>query len=164
MTMSKLKRFNAGNYEISGFGGAADLPCGTTPAWRFPSRRTFLVWLLFTAVFAQLASPLAAQTILRDGWKVQSSAKVPDGGDRVSLPGFSAQGWYSTSAPKTVFAVLVESGVYKDPYYGMNLRDFPGMEYNIGSQFANQEMPANSPYAVPWWYRSELDVPAADMG
>jgi exo-1,4-beta-D-glucosaminidase len=162
--MSKLKRFNAGNYEISGFGGAADLPCGTTPAWRFPSRRTFLVWLLFTAVFAQLASPLAAQTILRDGWKVQSSAKVPDGGDRVSLPGFSAQGWYSTSAPKTVFAVLVESGVYKDPYYGMNLRDFPGMEYNIGSQFANQEMPANSPYAVPWWYRREFDVPAADMG
>jgi len=105
-----------------------------------------------------------SQNILREGWKVQSSAQVNAAGDKVSLPNFSTQGWYSTSAPKTVFAVLVENGVYKSPYYAMNLRTFPGVEYKIGTQFANQDMPASSPYAVPWWYRREFDVPASDRG
>ena len=101
---------------------------------------------------------------MREGWKVQSSAQVKATGDKVSQPGFPTQAWYSTSAPKTVFAVLVENGVYKNPYYGMNLRAFPGVEYKIGTQFANQDMPANSPYAVPWWYRKEFDLPASDAG
>ena len=107
---------------------------------------------------------LSAQTVLRAGWKVQSSAQVPASGSQVSEPGFSTRGWYPTSAPKTVFAVLVENGVYKNPYFGMNLRSFPGVAYKIGGQFANEEMPADSPYAVPWWYRNEFDVPAADKG
>jgi exo-1,4-beta-D-glucosaminidase len=116
-------------------------------------------------IFPFVAQPqLAAQTVLHDAWKVQSSAKVSGSGEEVSQPGYPTPGWYSTSAPKTVFAVLVENGVYKDPYYGMNLRTFPGVEYNIGTEFANQEMPANSPYAVPWWYRAEFELPAADQG
>src|SRR5277367_6420681 len=97
---------------------------------------------------------------LREGWTVESSAKVNAGGESVSTPGFDASAWYKTSAPSTVFAVLVENGVYKDPYFGMNLRSVPGVSYTIGSQFANQEMPAESPYAVPWWYRREFEVPA----
>jgi exo-1,4-beta-D-glucosaminidase len=110
------------------------------------------------------AAPASGQTVLRDGWKVQSSARVSTSGDKVSEPGFSTLGWYATSAPKTVFAILVENGVYKDPYYGMNLRNFPGVEYKIGGQFANEEMPANSPFAVPWWYRKEFEIPVADSG
>ncbi|PYU08802.1 MAG: glycosyl hydrolase family 2, partial [Acidobacteria bacterium] len=46
----------------------------------------------------------------------------------------------------------------------MNLRNFPGVEYKIGGQFANEEMPANSPFAVPWWYRKEFEIPVADSG
>jgi exo-1,4-beta-D-glucosaminidase len=109
--------------------------------------------------FSALTDPLTAQTVLREGWRVQSSAKVSNSGDRISELGFSTQGWYQTVAPKTVFAVLVENGVYKVPYYGMNLRTFPGVEYKIGSQFANVEMPADSPYAVSWWYRKEFTLP-----
>ena len=116
------------------------------------------------ALFAMLAPSLSAQTVLREGWKVQSSAQVAGGGDKVSEPGFPTAGWYPTSAPKTVFAVLVENDVYKNPYYGVNLRTLPGVEYKIGGQFANEEMPANSPYAVPWWYRKEFEVPSADKG
>ena len=114
--------------------------------------------------FLLLTTTARSQTILREGWKVQSSAQVNATGDKVSQPGFSTQGWYSTSPPKTVFAVLVENGVYKNPYYGMNLRSFPGVEYKVGTQFANQDIPANSPYAVPWWYRKEFDLPAGDAG
>ena len=123
-----------------------------------------LLTLAFVLAWSVLGTPLRAQTILHDGWKVQSSAKVPAAGDKISEPGFSTQGWYATSAPKTVFAVQVENGVYKDPYYGTNLRNFPGVEYKIGGQFANEEMPANSPYAVPWWYRKDFEVPPSDRG
>src|SRR5882762_6710454 len=116
------------------------------------------------ACFFLLAPQVTGQTVLRDGWKVQSSAQVSASGGQVSEVGFSTRGWYATSAPKTDFAVLVENGVYRNPYYGMNLRTFPGVEYKIGGQFANEEMPASSPYAVPWWYRNEFEVPATDKG
>src|SRR5258708_5346550 len=111
-----------------------------------------------------LATQATGQTVLRDGWKVQSSGQVSFSGGQVSQPGFSTRGWYATSAPKTVFAVLVENGVYKNPDYAMKLRTVPGVEYKIGVQFANEEMPASSPYAVPWWYRNEFEVPATDKG
>ena len=105
-----------------------------------------------------------SDTVLRDGWKVQSSAKVSAPAEQVSSVGFVTEGWYPTSAPKTVFAVLVENGVYKDPFFAMNLRSIPGVEYKVGGQFANEEMPENSPYAVPWWYRKEFTVPASYKG
>ncbi|HEY2118307.1 MAG TPA: glycoside hydrolase family 2 protein [Candidatus Acidoferrum sp.] len=127
-------------------------------------------WLLRACALILLASiymPLllgAEQITLRDGWEVQSSSKVKGDGDKVSVEGFDTKGWYKTSAPKTVFAVLVENGVYKEPYFGMNLRTIPGIEYPIGGQFANLDMPADSPYAVPWWYRKEFEVPKQFKG
>jgi exo-1,4-beta-D-glucosaminidase len=132
----------------------------------FSVKRTLTVssTLLAMYFFLSPAARVSGQTVLRNGWKVESSAHVRASGDKISEPGFSTLGWYATSAPKTVFAVLVENGVYKDPYYGMNLRNFPGVEYKIGGQFANEEMPTNSPFAVPWWYRKEFEIPATDHG
>lgn len=128
-----------------------------------PRRSARIIGLLCSvAVLAgpNLVGARAAEEIeLRQGWMVQSSAKVGASGDKISLHGFSTAGWYKASGPKTVFAVLVENGVFPDPYFGMNLRNVPGVEYPIGGQFANLDMPANSPYAVPWWYRNEFDVP-----
>ena len=101
---------------------------------------------------------------LQTGWTVQSSAKVRDAPEKISSPGYDASDWYKASAPETVFAVLVENGIYKNPYFGMNLRSVPGVDYPVGSQFANLEMPANSPYAVPWWYRDEFELPSGFKG
>src|SRR5579863_1139932 len=137
-------------------------PCSVAPPQRLGARPN--VGTLTLVLFLLVASTSPAQTVLHDGWKVQSSAQVSATGDQISQPAFSMQGWYPSSVPETIFADLVENGVYKDPYYGMNLRNLPGVEYRIGSQFANQEMPAVSPYAVPWWYRKEFDLPASDAG
>lgn len=121
--------------------------------------------LLLAAFYAaSIPAASADQRNLHDGWKIQSSAKVAATGEVVSQPGFSTSGWYSESAPETVFAALVENGVYKDPFFGMNLRSVPGVTYDIGSEFANQEMPSGSPFAVPWWYRNEFEIPASDAG
>ena len=133
-------------------------------------KRSFLAAVGFAAILAATAAIAAPPSradgdiALREGWTVQSSAKVSASGEAVSAAGFDASSWYKTSAPNTVFAVLVENGVYKDPYFGMNLRSVPGVSYAIGSEFANQEMPENSPYAVPWWYRKEFEVPAQFNG
>jgi exo-1,4-beta-D-glucosaminidase len=141
----------------------ADLPNFSLGA---RTRRWPLVILLSMVLFGIKPSNLwAADDItLREGWEVQSSAKVSAAAEKVSSQGFDTKGWYKTNAPKTVFAVLVENGVYKDPYFGMNLRSIPGIEYPIGGQFANLDMPANSPYAVPWWYRKEFEVPKQFKG
>src|SRR5579859_2268734 len=86
---------------------------------------------------------------LREGWAVQSSAKVSASAEAISSPGFDASAWYKASVPNTVFAVLVENGAYKNPYFGMNLRSVPGVSYKIGSEFANQEMPKIAPTMCP---------------
>jgi exo-1,4-beta-D-glucosaminidase len=130
----------------------------------------------FFAASSLVAALLAAATIvapvsradgeitLREGWAVESSAKVSAGGEAVSTASFDASSWYKTSSPNTVFAVLVENGVYKDPFFGMNLRSVPGVSYAVGSQFANQEMSEDSPFARPWWYRKEFEVPPQFSG
>ncbi|HXJ46029.1 MAG TPA: glycoside hydrolase family 2 protein [Candidatus Dormibacteraeota bacterium] len=133
---------------------------------RYPLNK-FLVHSCACLIFCFALCPVLladAGTVLREGWKVQSSAKITGSPEQISATGFSTEGWYSTSAPKTVFAVLVENGVYKDPYFGMNLRSVPGVSYKVGGQFANDEVPDDSPYAVPWWYRKEFTVPASDKG
>src|SRR5215467_2984887 len=119
---------------------------------------SFVALAILGIVFVS-ASRAAEEITLKDAWAVQSSTKVTASGERVSENGFDTSGWFKTSAPKTVFAVLVENGVYRDPFFGMNLRSAPGVEYPIGGQYANIDMPANSPYAVPWWYRKEFQVP-----
>jgi exo-1,4-beta-D-glucosaminidase len=124
-------------------------------------------WALFAILvnivtFTFSAPPVsraAEEITLKDGWAVQSSAKVTAGGEKVSQSGFDTTGWFKTSAPKTVFAVLVENGIYPVPYFGNNLRAVPGVEYPIGGQYANIDMPSNSPYVVPWWYRNEFELP-----
>src|SRR5271154_1030228 len=139
-------------------------------AWVPSEVRNFLaavslvVMLLATATIAAPPSRADGAITLREGWTVQSSAKVSATAETISTAGFDASSWYKASAPNTVFAVLVENGVYKDPYFGMNLRAVPGVSYPVGGQFSNLEMAENSPYAVPWWYRKEFEVPAQFSG
>ncbi|MGH9642157.1 MAG: glycosyl hydrolase 2 galactose-binding domain-containing protein, partial [Terriglobales bacterium] len=57
-------------------------------------------------------------------------------------------------------AALVADGTYPDPYFGMNLKSLPGMDYSPLSFFANQDMPADSPFRCAWWFRTEFATPA----
>jgi exo-1,4-beta-D-glucosaminidase len=113
----------------------------------------------------QLAPKTAENKLdLHDHWAVQSSAKVEAGGEVVSTTRFVAQGWHDTSVPSTVVAALVEDKTLPDPFFAMNLRQFPGVTYPMGGNFSNIAMHADSPYAVPWWYRTQFSVPASYAG
>jgi exo-1,4-beta-D-glucosaminidase len=51
-----------------------------------------------------------------------------------------------------------------DPFYAMNLRQYPGVTYPVGFNFSNIPMPPDSPYAVSWWYRKEFTLPNTFAG
>jgi len=105
-----------------------------------------------------------AKFALTDGWMLQSSAKVEQKGEEISTPGFQPKSWYAASVPTIVVAALVKEKIYPDPGFGMNLRQYPGVSYPIGSNFSNLPMPADSPFAVPWWYRKQFVLPAGYKG
>jgi exo-1,4-beta-D-glucosaminidase len=101
---------------------------------------------------------------LANGWSLQSSASVPEKGSAISQESFKPSGWYQTDVPATVLAALVKNDVYRHPYFGMNLRSIPGATYPIGKNFSNLPMPADSPFKVPWWYRTSFRLPAGFAG
>jgi exo-1,4-beta-D-glucosaminidase len=114
------------------------------------------------SVFIALPLFLHAQnhTPLRDNWQLQSACKITADGAAISISQFAADGWLKTSVPSTVLAAQVKAGVIPDPYFGNNLRQIPGTSYPIGHNFSNLPMPADSPYACGWWYRTEFNAPA----
>ncbi len=102
--------------------------------------------LVFAAAFAAAAqsprrlppAPVSRIDLSRN-WSVESSA----GGRR-----------YPARTPSTVISALVANDALPDPYIGMNLRSFAGVEYWIGDNFSNRPTADGSPYAVSWWYRT----------
>jgi exo-1,4-beta-D-glucosaminidase len=97
-------------------------------------------------------------------WSLQSSAEVREKGEAISTPGYASGTWHQVNVPNTVLGALVENGVYKDPYFGMNLRDIPGTTYPIGTRFTLVETPKESPFKPAWWYRTEFEVPEGTGG
>jgi len=110
--------------------------------------------------------PLAASAAmpLHEGWRLQSACKMQDAGEAISTAAYHPEGWYETAVPATVVSAQVAAGLYKDPYFGTNLRDLPGMTYPVGGIFARLPMSEDSPYHCGWWYRKEFVVPASEKG
>jgi len=98
---------------------------------------------------------------LHKNWELQSSCDAKAAGEEISKPGFVAQKWHRAEVPSTVVAALVADKTFPDPYYGMNLKSLPGMNYSSEVFFANQPMPEGSPFKCSWWYRTEFQLPAA---
>ena len=126
----------------------------------------FASWLsAATSRRAEESASPAGRLRLSQGWTLQASRKVDRGGDVISTASFRPEGWYGAAIPATVVAAQVASGEFKDPYFGMNLRNMPGMTYPIGlNSFSNVPMDKDSPYAASWWYRTEFRVPRAYAG
>src|ERR1700675_3689921 len=109
--------------------------------------------------------PAPALTLpLREGWTLQSSAKIMATGEAISSVSFEARNWIQADVPTTVVAAQVRSGLLPDPFYGMNLRQYPGVGYPVGFNFSNIPMPTDSPYVVSWWYRKDFTLPAVYAG
>lgn len=101
---------------------------------------------------------------LHEGWELQSGCKIQDTGAQLSSVQYQPQGWIKTAVPSTVLAAQVAAGIYKDPYFGINLAQLPGDAPSSVHFFANAEMPADSPYRCAWWYRKQFQIPATAQG
>ena len=132
-------------------------------------RLTFPILLIFCLCapgFAQ-PGPGTAHTstlALSEGWAIQSSGKVAEKGEVISTPSFQPREWMRASVPTTVVAAQLKNKLLPDPFFGMNLRQYPGVSYPIGGNFSNFAMPPDSPYAVSWWYRKEFTMPREYAG
>ena len=116
--------------------------------------------LLFCAQIAHAQEKL----MLHDDWRLQTSASVGADGPTISTSAYDPTGWLRAKVPSTVVGTLVEDGVYRDPFFGMNLRTLPGMSYRIGQNFVHLPMAPGSPFAIAWWYRTAFRLPATMHG
>jgi len=129
-------------------------------------------FFLTTFLVAQDKAPSTSRTrqasdariALREGWSLQTSAKVEAKGEVISTAQFAPKGWHEVTVPTTVVAALVKDKTLSEPFPGMNLRSFPGLNYPIGANFSNIPMASDSPYAVSWWYRKAFEIPASYKG
>ena len=104
--------------------------------------RVFLPLAL--AVVASAAETNPPAIFLRQNWSIQQSADVRENGEALSSTGYKTRNWYRATVPSTVFGALVQSHVYPDPYFGMNLRSVSGVSYPISTNFSNVEMPSSA--------------------
>jgi exo-1,4-beta-D-glucosaminidase len=133
--------------------------------WHSGSRRNNgtrpLTWLLLACglfIGAVARADSSERIALADHWQLQSSAKAGAEGGVISTAAFKPSDWYPATVPSTIVGTLVDDRVYPDPFFGMNLKSIPGMDYPVGNNFSGKKMPADSPFKVSWWYRTEFKV------
>lgn len=78
---------------------------------------------------------------LKKNWKIQSSKYISQTGSQLSLEPSLAENWIPTQVPSTVLGTLVENNIYKDPYFGENLKKIPTEQFT-----------------VPWWYTTSFQI------
>ncbi len=79
--------------------------------------------------------------LLDNGWMITSSQSVTAGGEQISTPGFSVNGWQPTAVPSTVLHTLVSNGVYENIFLDDNLEKISG-----------------EPFRSAWWYRNTFSL------
>src|SRR5260370_41932438 len=113
-------------------------------------RRIALVCAVLILAVTGLATTQRAtsgtKSPLHRNWQIQSSCQARSEGKEISTVAFPAGAWHHTEVPTTVVAALVADKSYADPYFGKNMKSFPGMDYSGTEFFANQPMPDNSPF------------------
>ena len=116
----------------------------------------FLIGSICSGGAAGTDSP--GKTFLTNGWQLETSAKIRDGGEVISTTTYKPTDWHPATVPSTVVGTLVDDQVYPDQFFGMNLRSIPGTSYKPGENFSGKPMPADSPFNAAWWYRREFEI------
>ncbi|MDR0573562.1 MAG: neutral/alkaline non-lysosomal ceramidase N-terminal domain-containing protein [Tannerella sp.] len=84
------------------------------------------------------------EIILTDNWNIRSSEGLTADGAALSVSPVTDR-WIKTSLPCTVLGALCNAGVYKDPFFGMNLEKIPVAQFEKN-----------------WWYHTSFDLSGFD--
>jgi exo-1,4-beta-D-glucosaminidase len=121
-------------------------------------------WLLCTTS-GLLAQPGPNTPLsLNQGWTLESGCHLTATGAEIASVAYKPTHADRISVPSTVLAAQVVSGEFPDPFFAMNLRKIPGMDYPLGGNFSNLPMPADSPYHCSWWYRKSFSLSSSARG
>ncbi len=116
---------------------------------------------------APLSDVPESSQLIREGWKVKSSAEIGMNGATLSGSGVNTKTWAGTSLPATVLTALVRNGIYPNPYIGTNNMLIPDIsdEYNKDYDLLKYSHIKNkNPWKQPYWFRKEFEVPANFTG
>ncbi|MBL7968758.1 MAG: beta galactosidase jelly roll domain-containing protein [Prolixibacteraceae bacterium] len=111
---------------------------------------------------AALSDVPAGSFLLREGWKVKSSADVGLNGKQLSVAGVNTKNWANTSIPATVLTALVRNGIYPNPYIGTNNMLIPDISDEYNKQYdllKYSHIKNKNPWKQPYWFRNEFVVP-----
>ena len=74
-------------------------------------------------------------------WKIQSSEKISETGDKLSTDPLISKDWFPAEVPSTVLGTLVANKIYDNPYFGENLKKI-----------------SPKTFEVPWWYTTSFTI------
>jgi len=99
-----------------------------------------------------------------EGWAFQTSARVSETGDVLSTPNSRFINWHKALVPGTLVGSLAHDNLIPDPNFGVNLRNLIGPKFEANKEQNDLPMDPESPFAVPWWYRTEFPIPDSFKG
>lgn len=80
--------------------------------------------------------------VLKDGWIMQSSLQVEEGGAIITSADYQAQNWHQVSVPTTIIGGLLDNDYYDfDPFMGQNFKKLSDPSLD-----------------KPWWFRTGFDL------
>lgn len=101
---------------------------------------SFLLWAMCSLITVS-AQNVKFEQQLKEGWNIESSAKINTTGDKISQANFDISKWYKTLVPATVMASLIANNEYSDIFMGENISKVDTTRFR-----------------VPWWYRNEFVI------
>jgi exo-1,4-beta-D-glucosaminidase len=84
------------------------------------------------------------ELILTDNWYIHPAERLNQDGEALSVSPVT-DNWIKTSLPTTVIGALSNAGIYKDPFFGMNLEEIPVEQFRKA-----------------WWYQTSFDLTGFD--
>jgi hypothetical protein len=85
--------------------------------------------------------------IFNNGWEMVEGSRVSTNGAVLSVPGVDTRAWYDATVPGTILSTLVDQGVFRDPYFGLNNLTIP--------ETLNKQ---------DYWYRTTFTLPQGFAG
>ena len=106
--------------------------------------------------------------LLHEAWQMRESAICGNAGELFSTTQFRPDGWYSTTVPATALSVLVNHGIYPNPYIGMNNMRIPDISDEFNEKYGLDKfshLPGKeNPWQKPYWFRNSFELPESYAG
>ena len=113
--------------------------------------------VLATAAIGTSVASAETRTVALGGWQVQSSARAPQTGARISTPAFPTRSWLrvrpdDAGAVGTEVGALVQAGRCPNVFFSDNMKSCFGYMDTVGPDTIRR-------FSVPWWFRTDFVAP-----